>query len=310
VSAAPGPRLTRRSLGLLAASLAPVTAPAAGPVRVGSKPDTEGTLLGHMILRMLATKGIPTVNRIGLGPTRIIRAALLAAEIDLYPEYTGNGAFFFHMESDPVWRNRMAGWALVKRLDFARNRLVWLACAPADNSWAIAVRADVAAANKLATMADFARWVNAGGRVKLAASAEFVESPAALPAFESTYRFKLKADQIVMLVGGNTAATLRAAAEGISGVNAGMTYGTDGALSVLRLAVMRDTAHAQIVFAPAPVVRAAVLAAYPAIAPALNPVFATLTTPVLRRLNGQIEVNGDQPAQVAEQYLKAVGFLA
>ena len=40
--------------------------------------------------------------------------------------------------------------------------------------------------------------------MKLAGSAEFVESPAALPAFQSTYGFKLSADQIVVLAGGDT----------------------------------------------------------------------------------------------------------
>lgn len=308
-----GAPLTRRRLGLFAAGLVPdlpeALVRAGAPVRVGSKPDTEGTLLGHMILRMLAARGVATENRIGLGPTRIIRAAILAGEIDLYPEYTGNGAFFFHDERNPAWRNEQAGWVLVKRLDFARNRLVWLTPAPANNSWAIAVRGDVAVAHGLSTMADFAGWVNGDGRVKLAASAEFVESPAALPAFETTYGFKLRGDQIVMLVGGNTAATLRAAAEGISGVNCGMAYGTDGALAVLKLAVMRDTEHAQIMFAPTPVVRAAALAAWPAIIPALDPIFTSLSASVLRRLNGQIEVDGEQPGRVAQRYLKAAGFL-
>ncbi len=310
MSAGRGANLTRRRLGLLASGL--LVSPAAqdaAPVRVGSKPDTEGTLLGHVILTMLSANGIATENRLGLGPTRIIRAAILAAEIDLYPEYTGNGAFFFHRQGNPAWRNEQAGWALVRRLDRQRNHLVWLTPAPANNSWAIAVRADLAAAHALTTMADFARWVNAGARVKLAASAEFVESPAALPAFESTYGFKLTSDQILMLVGGNTAATLRAAAENISGVNAAMAYGTDGALAVLRLAVMRDTEHAQIIFSPAPVVREPVLAAHPAIARLLDPVFATLTAPTLRRLNGEIAVDGDQPATVARRFLQRGGFL-
>ena len=47
----------------------------------------------------------PVERRIQLGPTNIVRAALLAGQIDLYPEYTGNGAFFFHRENDPAWKN-------------------------------------------------------------------------------------------------------------------------------------------------------------------------------------------------------------
>lgn len=304
-------RVTRRWLGYAAASglLLPALAHGASPVRVGSKPDTEGTLLGNLIIRMLAAHAIPTENRIGLGPTRIIRAALLSGAVDLYPEYTGNGAFFFHRETDPAWRDPEAAYALVKRLDRDQNDLVWLPPAPADNAWAIAVRADVAAANRLRSMEDFARWVNGGGTVELAASAEFVESPAALPAFQATYGFILRADQILMLVGGNTAATIRAAAENISGVNAGMAYGTDGALAVLHLVVMEDSKRAQIIFAPAPVVRRSVLQAYPAIASILAPVFATLDAPTLRRLNAEIAVDGTDPGQVAASYLHRTGLL-
>ena len=287
----------------------PAPARGAPAVRVGSKPDTEGTLLGNIIIRTLAGNAIPAENRIGLGPTRIIRAAILSGAIDLYPEYTGNGAFFFHKETDPAWRDPEAGYALVKRLDLDSNGLVWLPPAPADNAWAIAVRADVAAADRLQTMEDFARWVNGGGRVKLAASAEFVESPAALPAFQATYGFTLRSDQILMLVGGNTAATIRAAAENISGVNAGMAYGTDGALAVLHLTVMEDSKRAQIIFAPAPVIRQSVLQAYPAIAAILAPVFATLDAATLRGLNAQIAVDGADPGQVAADYLAGKGLL-
>lgn len=304
-------RPTRRWLGraAIAGLLAPAEVRAAPAVRVGSKPDTEGTLLGNLIIRTLSAHAIPTENRIGLGPTRIIRAALLSGAIDLYPEYTGNGAFFFHKETDPAWRDSTAGYALVKRLDLDSNSLVWLPPAPADNAWAIAVRADVAASDRLQTMEDFARWVNGGGRVKLAASAEFVESPAALPAFQTTYGFTLRSDQILMLVGGNTAATIRAAAENISGVNAGMAYGTDGALAVLRLLVMEDSKRAQIIFAPAPVIRQSVLQEYPAIPSILAPVFATLDAPTLRRLNAQIAVDGADPGQVAADYLGRKGLL-
>lgn len=281
---------------------------AAAPVRVASKPDTEGALLGNMILLMLRANGIATENRLGLGPTPIVRAALLSGEIDLYPEYTGNGAFFFHSDSDPAWKNPLLGYEKVKALD-AANHLVWLPAAPANNTWAIAVRNDVAAAAGLATMADFARWVNQGGKVKIAASAEFVESPAALPSFQSAYGFTLKPSQIVTLAGGDTAATIRAAAEGTSGVNTAMAYGTDGALAALGMVVMQDSKGAQMVYAPAPVVREAVLQANPGIAPALAPVFASLDAATLRALNASILVDGRDAAQVAADYLHRKGFL-
>src|SRR5690242_10282773 len=179
-----------RVIGLTAVlALAASTAFAQDTVRVASKIDTEGALLGNMIIEVLEANGIKTVDKLQLGPTKIVRNAILAGEIDIYPEYTGNGAFFFNMEKDPAWKNAEQGYAKVKKLDMEQNKLVWLEPAPANNTWAIAMRQDVASADKLRPMTDFARWVKGGSDLKLAASAEFVASPAALPAFEKAYGF-------------------------------------------------------------------------------------------------------------------------
>jgi osmoprotectant transport system substrate-binding protein len=278
-------------------------------VVVASKIDTEGSLLGHMILLTLEKAGVPVESRLGLGPTKIVRTALVSGEIDLYPEYTGNGAFFFGRENDPAWKQAQAAYDLVRTLDLEANKLVWLDRAPANNTWLIAVRGDLARRERLATMDDFAQLAKRGGAIKLAGSAEFVESPAALPSFEKTYGFALPRDQIVILPGGDTAVTMRAAAQQISGVNAAMVYGTDGAIAALDLVVMEDTKGAQIVYEPAPVVRAAVLEKYPAIRPTLTRVFATLSMNQLQSLNAQVAVEGQQPRDVAMKYLQQKGLL-
>src|SRR5271156_2899125 len=158
-------------------------------------------------------------------------------------------------------------------------------------------------------MNDFANYLAEGGRIKLAASAEFVESPSALPAFEATYGFKLSDAQLLTLSGGNTSATLRAAAEGMSGVNAAMAYGTDGAIAALNLVALDDNKGAQIVYAPAPVIREPVLRQYPQIAGLLDPVFASLTLATLQRLNAKIAVDGEDAGAVAVSYLKTKHFL-
>ena len=245
-------------------------------VRVGSKIDTEGAVLGNMIVQVLEANGIKTENKVSLGATQIMRRAITAGEIDIYPEYTGNGAFFFSAETDPAWKNARSGYEKVKALDAAKNRIVWLEPAPANNTWAIAVRKDVATMHGLKSLADLGKWVAGGGQFKLAASAEFVERPDALPAFQSAYAFKLKQDQLLILAGGDTAVTIKAAAERTSGVNGAMAYGTDGALAALGLVIMEDPKGIQPIYAPAPIVRADVLERYPKIKDALAPVFRSL----------------------------------
>ena len=275
---------------------------------VSSKIDTEGGLLGNIIALALESAGLPVERRLQLGSTQVVREALLASQIDIYPEYTGNAAFFFNEADQAIWNDAQAGYARAAELDGA-NDIVWLAPAPANNTWAIAVTSPVAMENRLVTMTDFGAWVAGGGTVKLAASTEFVSSPAVLPAMQETYGFALTPDQTVVLSGGDTAATIQAAARGTSGVNAAMVYGTDGGVAATGLVVMDDDKGVQPVYAPAPIIRAAVLEEYPAIADVLNPIFAGLNLVTLQELNGRIQVGGEPAEAVARDYLTRISVL-
>jgi osmoprotectant transport system substrate-binding protein len=298
-------------IGLMLAALfaMPTRAADPGKIVVASKIDTEGALLGNIAIVLLEHHGYAIENRIEIGTTKIVRQALVSGQIDLYPEYTGNGAYFFHMEEDPVWTDAKAGYETVRKLDAERNDLVWLTPAPVNNSWAIAISSEFSEANHLKSLEDFANYANSGGRIKLAASAEFVESVSGLPAFQRTYGFELKQSQLLVLAGGDTAATIRAAAEGISGVNAAMSYSTDGAIATLKMVVLDDPKGAQTVYAPCLVIRGAVLRAHPDLAGILNPPFAALTIDTLRQLSARISVDGEEAAVVAQSYLKDRGFL-
>ncbi|WP_265013621.1 glycine betaine ABC transporter substrate-binding protein OsmF [Marinobacter zhanjiangensis] len=279
---------------------------AADPVVVSSKIDTEGAVLGQMILQSLEEAGIPVENRLQLGATNIVRNAIKAGEIDLYPEYTGNAAFFHDQADRDIWKDADKAYQQAARLDKQAHDIVWLEPAEANNTWAMSVRGDLAQENGLDTLEDLADYINGGGAFKFAASAEFVESASALPAFQEAYGFKLTSDQLLVLSGGNTAATLRAAALNDNKVNGAMTYGTDGGLDALDLKVMKDTLGVQPVYQPAPIVRSEVLEAYPQIPEILEPVFESLDLETLQRLNGQVAVNGVPAEQVARDYLDSM----
>ncbi|RDB43021.1 ABC transporter substrate-binding protein [Halomonas sp. DQ26W] len=294
--------LTGLAVLATASVLTPSVAQASDPVVVSSKIDTEGSVLGQLIMQRLEQAGIEVEDRLQLGGTSIVRSALKAGEIDLYPEYTGNGAFFFDMADSDVWNDPGEAYATVRDLD-AEDGLIWLTPADANNTWAMSVRGDLAREHDLATLEDLADYLSEGGEFKFAASAEFVESEQALPAFQQAYGFELSSDQLLVLSGGNTAATMRAAAQQTSGVNAAMTYGTDGGLGALDLVVLKDTLGVQPVYQPAPVVREAVLEAHPEIESLLAAVFQALDLETLQRLNGQVAVDGLAPRQVAEDFL-------
>ena len=281
----------------------------AADVVVSSKIDTEGTLLGNVIALALEANGIKTQDRIALGATPVVRKAITAGEIDIYPEYTGNGAFFFNKADDPAWKDAAKAFETVKKLDYDTNKVVWLSASPANNTWAIALRKDVADKNKLKSLSDFGKYVTGGGQVVLAASAEFVNSAAALPAFQTTYSFKLQPNQLITLSGGDTAATIAAAANQTNGANAAMVYGTDGGIAPSGLVVLEDDKGVQPVYQPAPVIREDVLKKNPKIEDILKPVFAKLDLVTLQELNGRVQLGGEPAKAVADDFLKKNGFL-
>ena len=116
-------RLTSTLLSA-AAALAIMVTTANAQVVVSSKIDTEGGVLGNIIKQVLEANDIPVEDRIQLGGTPIVRQAITAGEIDIYPEYTGNAAFFFEKADDPLWNDAALAYAEAAKLDFEANKIV------------------------------------------------------------------------------------------------------------------------------------------------------------------------------------------
>jgi osmoprotectant transport system substrate-binding protein len=297
-----------KALACTSLLLASTVSLASTAVVVSSKLSSESAMIGQMIRLLLEANGIPTVDRMTLGATPIVRRALLAGEIDLYVEYTGNAGFFFNKAADRTWKDFKSGYELGAQLDYAANRIVWLTPARASNSWALAVRRDVAQEHDLETMSDFARWVRAGGHVVLACSAEFANA-GTLRSLERTYGFHLEPRQKIVLAGGETAATIGAAAARTNDVNTAMVYGTDGGIVAADLVLLEDDKQEQPVYAPVPIIREPVLLAYPEIASIVQPLMESFSRESLQELNARVQINGESPEAVAAEYLRTMGFL-
>ena len=124
------------------------------------------------------------------------------------------------------------------------NRIIWLTPANASNAWALAVAQGRSAANHLRTMSDFGRWVPGGGPVELACSAEFANA-GTLRSLEKPMASAMRSDQLIVLAGGETSATIGAAAAQTNGTNTAMVYGTDGNVLAADLKILEDDKHDQ-----------------------------------------------------------------
>jgi len=282
------------------------------PVRVGSKQFTESIVLAKLIVYALEDAGFSVDDRSPLGGTDVNRSALVNAEIDVYPEYTGTalGLFFPEMDfPEGLTRDAEASYEHLRELDREQNDLVWLAPAPANNTYGFAVTRDFAEEHGLETMEDFADYVNAGGEVMMASGDEFAQRPDGIQAFEELYGFDLDDDQLLIIAAGTPAQTLQALAEGASDTNVAMTFATVGAVVAYDFVVLTDPLGAQPIFNPTPVFRADVIDANPGIPDILDPIFASLSNEVLQELNARVEVDGENPDEVARDFLREHGFV-
>ena len=56
---------------------------------IGSKKFTESVILGEILTQVSQFEGFSAIHKQQLGGTQILWNALLAGEIDMYPDYTG-----------------------------------------------------------------------------------------------------------------------------------------------------------------------------------------------------------------------------
>ena len=284
--------------------------PKAGPeVKFGSYIDSEGQVVGAAIVQLLDANGIKVIDKTKFGTPDIVRKAYLQGDLDGALDYTGSGAFYVGPESDPVWSDPVKGYERVRKLDLAKNGIVWLTPAPANNTESIAVTQKFATDNNLKTIDDLATYVNKGGKIKLIGNQAWIDRELGFKGIQKAYGFTIDKANIIGLSDGNTAQFIKALANGTDGVNAAEVYATDGGLADLGLVVLTDTKSIPPVYNPAPVFRKATIAAYPEIASILEPFMKTLTIENLQKLNKAVAIDGKDPKVVAKDYLTANGLL-
>ena len=278
-------------------------------ITLGTFVDTEGGILGNMLLLALEDEGYLIEDKVQFGTPDVHRNALLQGELDMGVDYTGNGQFYSEGIEEDVWRDKDAGYDAIKTYDEENNELIWMKPANANNTEALAVKREFAEANSLTTMEDFADYVNGGGDVKLITSQLFAEKETGLLGMEAGYGFKLEPDQMIILPHGNTAETLKALANGTDGVNVALAYGTDGSLADLDLVLLEDILSIPPVYEPSAIIRKEVLDKYPEVQEIVESIFGLLDKENLQQMNKEVIVDGLSPRDVAETFLKENGIL-
>lgn len=286
----------------------PVMSAARKPVTVATMIDSEGAILGKVIVLLLRAGGVDVVDRTEFGTPEILRKALEAGEVQLAVDYTGSGQYYHEGQDPAIWNDPGRGYEMTRKLDAEKNDLHWLKPAPANNTESLAVKREFADKTGVKDMRTFAAYVNGGGKVKLICAQSFADNPLGLIGLEKAYGFRLKPDQLLLLSTGNTAEMLKALSEGTSGVNVSLVYGTDGALDVMNLLVLDDPAHVPPVYQPAAVIRGATLKDWPQLPGIIEAIFERLDLQTLQKLNAKVAYEGQDAESVARAWLTEQGL--
>jgi len=278
--------------------------PAEPTVDVGSKEFTEQLILGHLTLLVLEDAGIPVSDNTNLGGTDVNRTALETGDIDVYWEYTGTAWLTFFAEEEPITDSEEA-FQLVSERDLD-NDLIWLDYAPFDNTYTLMMREEHASELGIDTITELGEWIEeqqaAGNEVDFATDHEFMVREDGYPALQELYGFEF--DQVYDMAIGLTHEALRD-----GDVDVAMGFATDGKIAELGLVNLEDDRGFFPVYNPAPVIRLEMLEEYPEIEGLLSEVAALLDTDTMIQLNYTVEVEGEEPRDVARDFLLEHGLI-
>jgi osmoprotectant transport system permease protein len=250
-------------------------------VVVGSKRFTESYVLGELVRQTLQSAGIAAEHRPGLGNTGILEQALASGAVDLYPEYTGTIVReLLKREGNPSLQE-LNRWLAPRGLKAA----VPLGF---NNSYALAVREDVAQRLELARISDLARLPATALRMGL--SHEFQVRADGWPALRRAYGLPQEAGRA--LDHGLAYEAVRSGQVDLIDV-----YATDAKVGRYGLRVLADDRDYFPRYDAVLLMRAA-LDERPLLALA-----GRIDNPTMMALNAQVELDGLSFAETARRFL-------
>jgi osmoprotectant transport system substrate-binding protein len=267
-------------------------------ITVGDKNFTEQFVLGELYTEALKAQGFTVQLNRNIGPTDVTLQALKAGTLTVYPEYLNvfDTAIAHYSHSFPT---SLAAYAAATRYADAHG-MGLLSPTPFSDTDGIGLTVGYAAANHLHILSDLskvARSLTIGG------PPQFEQSTPGLPTIEKAYGLTPAAfktlgvgDQYAALNDG----TVQAADVGT----------TDGQLASGDYTLLGDPGNLFGWGNVVPVVAASALTTEgPVFADTIERIDAVLTVPVMRRLNQAVDVSGEDPAAVAQQFLETHGLI-
>jgi osmoprotectant transport system substrate-binding protein len=270
---------------------------------VGAKNFTEQLILGKIAVIALQVAGFDVVDRTNIPGSVPARQGLVDGDIDMEWEYTGTAWLSYLGETETI-PEPQAQYEAVRDAD-AANGLTWLPPAEANNTYAFAARTEalpelggITALSGLAQLPVEQRT--------LCVESEFFSRNDGLGPMLEAYGVPLgdpqgvPRDNVRIL---DTGAVYTATDDGAC--NFGEVFTTDGRILALDLTVLEDDGDFFPAYNISAVVLTETLEEHPELADLFGQISPLLTDEVLQELNARVDVDGEEPADVALDWMVA-----
>ena len=270
------------------------------PIQIATKPMTEQYILGEMLKQVIEDKtGYTCEVTEGIaGGTNNIMPAMESGEFDLYPEYTSSG-YVMVLGHDAVGVDDEAMWEQLLQEYHDNYQMTWVGQYGFNNTFCLVVRGDVAEEYGLVTSSDLTA---VSDQLVFGGNPDYIERADGYNMLCDTYGYHFK-DTVGIDIGVKYAAL----DNGDIDVTNGFT--TDAQLSAQDVVVLEDDKHLQVNYFCSTVVREDTLDEYPGLEDALMLMDGLLTDEDMSRLNYLVEVEGQDEADVAHDFLVEKGIL-
>ena len=269
-------------------------------ITIGSKNFTEQFILGEIYAQALEAAGFDVKKDLNLGSEQVAFRALTSGQVDAYPEYTGTSlTSFFDVDIADVPKDPDAAYELAKK-EYAAKDITALARTEFENTFRLAAKTEVQEGDLegAKTISDVAELPKADD-LKVSGFPECRQRTDCLVGINNLYDWK---PEFV-----STEAKYTPLDEDQADLS--FVFSTDGELALDDYKIIEDD---KALFPPFNVSLGIRNDALKKIGPKgqeiLEAVQEPLTLEAMQELNSRVDLDKQEPEQVAGDYLKELGF--
>ncbi len=268
-----------------------------GNIVVASKGFTEQDILSELLAQQIEAKTNFKVGQRRFTSALITHQALTAGKIDAYVEYTGTA--FVGILKQKADKDPKKVYEKLKQIYAQKFNLEVMEPLGFENNYAMIIRGEDAKRYNIQTLSEAAKYTP---QWRAGFGYEFVEREDGFPGLAKTYGFNFANAPRIMDLGLVYRAIIQKQVDMTNGNS------TDGQISRLNLAVLKDDKQYFPPYEATPIVRKETLQKYPEVGKAISQLAGRISADEMQQLNYLVEGELRDIKEVVSEFRKAKGL--